>query len=1087
MSQCLRCSKPCAPTSVFCDECRSLLRNQLQQGSILRGINPSEEPLAIASSLPEYDAAQDENGEEPITAPQPIVNDPQTPPPPTLDSYANVAEQTISRLNEAARRIEEAEQMRGERKGRSYPRASRLAPMRDISADIHRDSTPMAKVSKPVEDEVTSKNPQANGSEHPSNNSPSPDVPIQASPEAPDRALKDADLPDLWPWLDSGLEDKEVDNWANQTDPLLSRHFPDSAESARIEEEDMRRAAAEAISTTPFPTYHRPRKSSRLRLAFITLAIIAMLAMIVDAILLSAVFNHSRHATNGASGPPTLTLSSTQAVNGQTVKVTISHFTPQTKVLLTHDIEEAVQTTSNSPIISIGSEGNATTSVIIDDTWEPGFHLLFAEDISTRYTASATVQIINQGPTRPPRLIIQAASTPIDFGTAYQGANTIQNLTLLNTGGGSITWTASSNKAWLQVSPSQGMFSKSQTIVIAAQRTGLKPGDYSGTITFTSNVGNQPPVVQVRMSVKQLPPNAGPVLSLTPAVLSFVTSDGNPQSQTQNLTISNPGSQTLNWSVSLSDSTNQTSQNALFHTLDSQVNWLSTNSLSGAVQPGSSMPLAVTVQSQNLLPGSYLGTLVFSGNGVIDSPQTVSISLTVQPHCGLVISPAGLSFIAVQGQGNPGSQALNLSLTNSCNGSTVTWHAISSNSWLAVAPASGQLRGAMSSVTSVGINSNGLTPQTYYGQIAFVVVGQSTQTVAVQLTVQPTPPPAEPIMSASPLNLNFSNTQGQPNPSGQVVTIANNGSGPLRWNTSVNQLTSSWLNAAPSGGSVAPKQTGQVTVSVDTSLLTPGSYVGQVILDGKDTGGHEASGSPQTVTVNLVVQPPCVLTQPSSSALTFSYTQGGATPSAQNVTFTGTGSCAWPLNWITAPSPLPAWLSLFPASGSIKASSNISTMQISVNTTGLQPGTYSQSISINATDSSGIHARGSPQILTVTLTILQPCSLQPLQASLTFTAVQGQAASPSTQPFSINETGGCSYPVSWTAVGDPGSSTWLGISPTSGINSGSQNIVTVTISSTNMPPGTYDGQITVSATDNNGVVVQGTPQTIPVTLTITAT
>jgi Viral BACON domain len=632
------------------------------------------------------------------------------------------------------------------------------------------------------------------------------------------------------------------------------------------------------------------------------------------------------------------------------------------------------------------------------------------------------------------------------------------------------------------------MFSKSQTIVIAAQRTGLKPGDYSGTITFTSNVGNQPPAVHVIMTVKQLPPDAGPVLSLTPAVLTFVTSDGNPQPQTQNLTINNPGSQTLNWSVSPSDSTNQSSQNVLFHMLGSQVNWLNANPSSGTIQPGSSTSLPVTVQSQNLLPGTYLGTLIFSGqpgNAVIDSPQTVSISLTVQPHCGLVISPTGLSFIAVQGQSNPSNQALNLSLTNSCGGSIVPWQAISSNSWLTVAPASGQLRGAMSSVTSVGININGLAPRAYYGQITFIV-GQSTQTVAVQLVVQPAPPPAEPIMSASPLNLNFSNTQGQPNPSGQVVTIANNGSGPLKWNTSVNQLASSWLNAAPSGGAVAPRQTGQVTVSVDTSLLTPGTYVGQVILNGKDIGGHEASGSPQTITINLVVQPPCVLTQPSSSALTLNYTQGGTAPSAQNVTFTGTGSCAWPLNWVTAPQQLPAWLSLSPASGSIKASGDISTMQVSVNTTGLLPKTYTQSISISATDSSGIHAQGSPQTLTVTLTVLQPCSLQSLPASLTFTAVQGQPASPASQPFTISEAGGCKYPVSWTAVGDSGSSTWLGISITSGSNNGSGSTLTVTISSTTMAPGAYTGNITVSATDSNGVTIQGTPQTIPVTLTITA-
>jgi hypothetical protein len=71
-------------------------------------------------------------------------------------------------------------------------------------------------------------------------------------------------------------------------------------------------------------------------------------------------------------------------------------------------------------------------------------------------------------------------------------------------------------------------------------------------------------------------------------------------------------------------------------------------------------------------------------------------------------------------------------------------------------------------------------------------------------------------------------------------------------------------------------------------------------------------------------------------------------------------------------------------------------------------------------------------------------------------------------------------------VGDSGSSTWLGINPTSGSDTGSGSTVAVSVTPTNMAPGTYTGQITVSATDSNGVVVQGTPQTIPVTLTITA-
>src|SRR5690242_18763165 len=92
MSQCLRCSKPCAPTSVFCEECRSLLRNQLQQESVSHGVNSPEEPLAVASSLPEYAPGNDEKGQqessqEPITGPQPVIPNPQTPYPPSLSSY----------------------------------------------------------------------------------------------------------------------------------------------------------------------------------------------------------------------------------------------------------------------------------------------------------------------------------------------------------------------------------------------------------------------------------------------------------------------------------------------------------------------------------------------------------------------------------------------------------------------------------------------------------------------------------------------------------------------------------------------------------------------------------------------------------------------------------------------------------------------------------------------------------------------------------------------------------------------------------------------------------------------------------------
>src|SRR5947209_17974500 len=147
--------------------------------------------------------------------------------------------------------------------------------------------------------------------------------------------------------------------------------------------------------------------------------------------------------------------------------------------------------------------------MLIDANWGPGFHALQAEGVSTRYTASATLQITGAGPTRPSHLLID--TTSLDLGADVQGTSTIQTLTMHNSGDGSISWAASSNQSWLLLSPPQGVFSSSQTISVAVERANLKPGDYTGKITFSSNVGaNQG--VQVHMTVRPLPPNVGPVL-----------------------------------------------------------------------------------------------------------------------------------------------------------------------------------------------------------------------------------------------------------------------------------------------------------------------------------------------------------------------------------------------------------------------------------------------------------------------------------------------------------------------------------------------------------------------------------------------
>src|SRR5260221_7658026 len=354
----------------------------------------------------------------------------------------------------------------------------------------------------------------------------------------------------------------------------------------------------------------------------------------------------------------------------------------------------------------------------------------------------------------------------------------------------------------------------------------------------------------------------------------------------------------------------------------------------------------------------------------------------------------------------------------------------------------------------------------------------STQTVGVKLGVQVPPQSStEPVMGASPLSLNFSNTQGLPNPTGQVVTITNTGGSPLKWSTSSPLLTSGWWSAAPTGGTIAPGQTGKATITVTTSKLTPGTYTDQVTLIGLDTSGKPAPGSPQTITVNLVMQPPCTLLPPSSSALSFNAVQGAANPPPQTITFMGIGNCAWPVTWSTSVSSAASWLTIS-KTNSIMGTGQSGSIVVAVTTAGLSAGTYQRTVSISATDASGAAVQGSPQPFTVTLTILPPCTLSS-QASLAFTVAQGQTAT--AQTVAVSETGACARPVSWTATADP----WLVLAAASGTDSGSGSTLSVNVTAASLVTGTYTGHITIAATDSTNAAVVGSPQTIAVTLTVT--
>ena len=132
--------------------------------------------------------------------------------------------------------------------------------------------------------------------------------------------------------------------------------------------------------------------------------------------------------------------------------------------------------------------------------------------------------------------------------------------------------------------------------------------------------------------------------------------------------------------------------------------------------------------------------------------------------------------------------------------------------------------------------------------------------------------------------------------------------------------------------------------------------------------------------------------------------------------------------------------------------------------------------------------QGSAQTFAVMLTILTPCVLSPpAPATLAFSTNQGQSSS-AAQSVVLSETGTCARPVTWMAPGDANSSLWLVLSSTSGSDSRSGSTLGgINVNATNLTPGVYTGTITISVSDSSGAIVSGSGQTIPVSLTVTAT
>jgi hypothetical protein len=136
-------------------------------------------------------------------------------------------------------------------------------------------------------------------------------------------------------------------------------------------------------------------------------------------------------------------------------------------------------------------------------------------------------------------------------------------------------------------------------------------GTFAATITIADSDGGTK-VLSQKITVNIVVNGNGQSITLSTNGMTF-THDSLVTSSYQFLSITNTGSQTLNW-VGKSSAT-----------------WLSANANSGALAPGANTLLNISCNSSGLAPGTYSASFVVSDSdaGAVASPQTLTVSLVV--------------------------------------------------------------------------------------------------------------------------------------------------------------------------------------------------------------------------------------------------------------------------------------------------------------------------------------------------------------------------------------------------------------------------------------------------------------------------
>jgi uncharacterized protein (TIGR03437 family) len=354
----------------------------------------------------------------------------------------------------------------------------------------------------------------------------------------------------------------------------------------------------------------------------------------------------------------------------------------------------------------------------------------------------------------------------LSYSFTQGGGASTQSVSVVNRGVQPLTYSSSaSGGAWLSASGGGSLGPVSSgSVSVTANPAGLANGVYTGQVTISASPGSLSQSIAVSMTIT----SGRPSISLSQSGLSFRTLAGVGSAPDQSFLVLNGGPGSLDWTATAS-------------TLSGGAGWLTVSPASGRSDSANSSGASVRVNGASLAPGSYYGQIEVRSAGVDNSPQTVSVLLTVLPQTANPppeLTPTALIFVAREGGANPAAQSVRLT---SLSNQPATFRGSSAletgADWLIFSPQTASVSAASPASVNVQTRTGSLARGIYRGelllrftpvqatirvQVLFIVLPRLSSTVSMRAAEGCTPARLLPVYTL--LGAGFQSTVGWPTP-----------------------------------------------------------------------------------------------------------------------------------------------------------------------------------------------------------------------------------------------------------------------------------------------------------------------------------